>query len=75
MKIPKVANNLPQRVFVERTSFWAGHTDCEDAPVAAHPTWSTQLYNTQLYTLYSSLTNIQYQSQANRSRDLCQDIV
>ena len=35
MKIPKVANNHPQRVYVERTPFWAGHSDYGDARVAA----------------------------------------
>ena len=32
MEIPQVANNHPQRVYFVRTSFWASHSDLEDAP-------------------------------------------
>ena len=35
MEIPEVANNHPQRVYVEITPFWAGLSDGGDAPVAA----------------------------------------
>ena len=34
MEIPEVAKNHPQRVFVMRTSSWAGDSDWEDAPIA-----------------------------------------
>ena len=30
-----MAHNHPERVYVVRTSFWAGHSDWEDPPVAA----------------------------------------
>ena len=33
MEIPEVANNHLQKVYVMRTSFWAGHSDWEDAPL------------------------------------------
>ena len=36
MEIPEVASNQPQMVYdIVRTSFWAGHSDWEYAPVAA----------------------------------------
>ena len=46
MKIPEVAHKHPQRVYVVRTSFWAGHSDWEDAPVAARSQDGRTLWNT-----------------------------
>ena len=33
MEIPEVAYNHPQRVYVVKNSFWAGHSEWEDAPL------------------------------------------
>ena len=46
MEIPEVANNHPQRVYVLRTFFWAGHSDWKGTPpVAAQKNWENNHSN------------------------------
>ena len=46
MEIPEVAHNHPQRVYVVRTSFWAGHSNWEETPLPQEVEMEERLWNT-----------------------------